>query len=530
MDFPKSLGEIEKWMGLKFGRLDRASLILALSIVCYGILFSGITVTRYYVFKTRAWDFGIFTQSFWTTMNSGKLFYHTCELIVNPSGSFFGVHFSPILFLILPFYAAFETPETLLVLQTFIISLAAVPIYRLAKEKAGGRTVGLVFSGAYLLFPATQFLNWYDFHVQAFLPLFFTCMIYYATKGNWPKYFAFVLLSLMCEEHAAMIVFFFGIYLVWENRESFVGVLRGKERVRLVLLISFGTIVLSVVWYLLTLWQRNTFFPTNPAALGEFLGSGNFAILGATDPLQIPYLVIVKPLNAIQALIYNGPVKLLYLALLFGPLALFSFKAPSLLIPTIPWFGFSLLSQTLAHYSLWQQYDAYVVAFIFAAAIFAVRRNFVKQPSLKAVSGSIKKIIVASVIFFVIASPMLPPVNILFPGYLSIQITTHDRLLQQTIALVPANASILTQDNLFPQVSDRLDAYVVPDRWIDSSIRQLAINFVNETLERVDYVLVDNETDTVATALVLSLLNNKPQFGLMATRDNGSILLFRRNE
>jgi uncharacterized membrane protein len=170
------------------------------------------------------------------------------------------------------------------------------------------------------------------------------------------------------------------------------------------------------------------------------------------------------------------------------------------------------------------------VAFIFAAAIFAVRRNFVKQPSLKGVSGSIKKIIVASVIFFIIASPMLPLVNIVFPGYLSIQITTHDRLLQQTIALVPANASILTQDNLFPQVSDRLDAYVVPDRWIDSSIRQLAINFVNETLERVDYVLVDNETDTVATALVLSLLNNKPQFGIMATRDNGSILLFRRNE
>jgi uncharacterized membrane protein len=528
MNFLKSFEDFEKWISEKAGRFDRASLILVLLIFSYGVLFSGITITRFYAFKTRAWDFGIFTQSLWTTMNGGKLFYYTCELMVNPTGSFFGVHFSPILFLILPFYAVFERPETLLVLQAFILALGAVPIYRLAKEKAGGRTVGLVFSSAYLLFPAVQFVNWYDFHVQAFLPLFFACMIYYATMESWPKYFAFVLLSLMCEEHVALIVFFFGIYLAWNYRKSLVSMVRRKEHTKLVLLIPFVTIALSVVWYWFTIWQRNTFFPTNPAALNEFLGSPNFTILGATDPLQIPYLVILRPLNAIQALVYDGPLKLLYLALLFGPLALFSFKAPSVLIPTIPWFGFSLLSQTAAHHVLGQQYEGYIIAFIFAAAIFGVRKNLVKQASSTNVNGSIKKIMVASIVFFVVFSPMCPLVQILYPEHFSIQIGMHEKLLQQIINLVPGNASILTQDNLFPQVSDRIDAYVVPDRWLDSSIRQLAINFVNATMGKVDYLLIDNKTDPVATALVISLLQNKPQFELIAAQDNNSIFLYER--
>ena len=77
-------------------------------------------------------------------------------------------------------------------------------------------------------------------------------------------------------------------------------------------------------------------------------------------------------------------------------------------------------------------------------------------------------------------------------------------------------------------ISDRIDAYVVPDRWLDSSIRQLDITFVNETMEKVDYVLVDNQTDPVATALVISLFQSKPQFTLIAAQDNDSILLYKR--
>lgn len=474
---------------------------------------------------------GIFTQSLWTTLYANKFLYHTCELFINPSGSFFGVHFSPILFIVLPFYRLITTPETLLVIQSFFLALAAVPIYKLAKEYAGGRIVGLLFASLYLMYPAIQFVNWYDFHVQAFLPLFFGFMIYYVAKENWPRYFLFVFLSLTVEEHVAWIVAFTGVYIAWKYRRQIFSSIRSNEPAgRKVLVISVATIFISGLWYWFTLWQRNTFFPTNPEAIGDFLGSTNFAILGAKDPLQIPWLVITRPWNAIQALMFDGQYKLLYLALLFGPLAYFSFKAPSALIPTIPWFAFSFLSQSMAHHTLGNQYQAYLVAFIFAASVFGLRKNFLKTPTLKSIKGSIRKIVAFNLIFFFITSPLCPVINLAFPDFTYIGIGPHELQLDEVISMIPANASILTQDNIFTQVSQRVETYVVPDRFIiaGSDSKILALRFVNETIEHVDYILLDNKTDPMATQLVISVLESKPQFSfvLVETRDNETIRLY----
>jgi len=524
-----SLEELETWLGTKLGKLERSDIVLLAFIVSYGILFSTLTVFRYYGFQTRAWDLGIFTQSLWTTLYANKFLYHTCELFINPSGSFFGVHFSPILFFILPVYRLVTAPETLLVLQSFTLALAAVPIYRLTREYAGGRTSALVLAATYLMYPATQHVNWYDFHAQAFLPLFFAFTMYYIAKENWSKYFLFVFLSLMCEEHAAWITFAMGIYIVWKYRTQVLSTLTRKKTLQNKYLnIALATIVISSVWYWFTLWQRNTFFPTNPAALEEFLGSPNFTLLGAKDPIQIPLLVITRPWNTIQALAFDGHLKLLYLALLFGPLAFFSFKTPSALIPALPWFAFSLLSQTLAHHMLGHQYEAYVIAFIFVAAIFGLRKNYLETSTLKSVKGSLKKVVAFNIIFFLIASPLGPVVNIMYPDYVNLGMSNHEQQLNEVLGMIPANASILTQDNIFTQVSHRLEAYVVPNRFIDSGINDLAISFVNETMDRVEYILVDNKTDPLATGLVTLLLETKPQFVLIAKRDDNSILLYWR--
>lgn len=523
-----SLDEQEAWLSAKFVKVERSNLILGLSVLVYGVVFSSLTILRYYAFKTCAWDFGIFTQSYWTTVHTGRFFYHTCELFVNPSGSFFGVHFSPILFLIVPFYWIVPIPETLLVFQAFILGLAALPIYKLAREYAGGRTVGLIFASAYLLYPAIQFVNWYDFHVQAFLPLLLGYTVYYITKENWPKYSLFLFLSLICEEHVAFITFFVGIYIAWKYKGHIISAFKKRRLGEKKLLIPLFTMIISVIWYWFTLWQRDTFFPTNPLAVNEFLGSANFAILGAKNPLEIPLLVIIRPLNAVQALVYDWQVKLLYLFLLFGPLAFFALKSPSALIPVIPWFGFSLLSQTLAHHAFGHQYEAYFTSFIFAAAIFGLRKNLLKKHGLKDISGSLKKVVVCSLIFFVTTSPISPLIGYLFSSYTSIYIGEHEGFLSEVLMMIPSNASILTQNNLFPQVSNRLDAYVVPNRFLDTSIRDLAISFVNQTMDKVEYLLVDNNTDPTATLLILSLLKTHPQFTLKVSRDNGTILLYKR--
>jgi uncharacterized membrane protein len=526
--FP-SLEVCEEWLSIKTYKMERSRIILCSAIILYGLLFSVLTIFRFYAFRTRAWDLGIFTQSLWTTAYAGKFLYHTCELFINPSGVFFGVHFSPILFFVLPFYWAVPRPETLLVLQSFVIGSAAIPIYKLAKEYAGGRIVGLVFAVAYLVYPATQYVNMYDFHVQAFLPLFFTFAIYYATKEDWSKYFVFILFSLMCEEHVAFIVFFVGVYIAWKYRIQVISIIKSRERPKTGLIIAFATMIIGVVWYWFTLWQRDTFFPTNPAAMEEFLGSGNFGILGAKSPLEVPIAAILHPLRAIQSLTYDGQLKLLYLLLLFGPLAFYSIKASSVLIPTISWFGLSFFSQASAHHVLGHQYEAYVASFIFAAAIFGLRKNFLKKTMLKNIGNSLKKIVLLSLMFSLVASPLSPVINVLFPSSIYFQIGEHERMLSETIDKVPSNASILTQDNLFPQVSHRTNSYVVPAIFLNSNIRDIVIEFINRTLDTVDYVLLDNKTDSISTSFILSLLATKPSFALIISEDSETILLYQRN-
>ncbi len=534
------LRKLEKWLSSQFGKVERSTIVLCLSILFYGIVFSSLAILRYDAFKTRAWDLGIFTQSLWTTLNANRFFYHTCELFINPSGSFFGVHFSPILFLVLPFYWIATRPETLLVLQSFILPLAAVPIYKLAKEYTGGRIIGLTFAAAYLIYPSTQYVNLYDFHVQSFLPLFFSFTVYYLMKENWSLYFLFILLSLSCEEHAAWATFAIGIYIAWKYRSRISSTILGRARQTKTILIPLITMALSSVWYWFTLWQRDTFFPTNPAALQTFLGAANFTILGAKNPIEIPLLVFLRPINAIQSLTFDGMIKLLYLLLLFGPLAFFSFRAPSALIPALPWLGFGLLSETQAHHMLGHQYETYVVSFIFASATLGLAKyqretkSAKRRSCLKLVGSFLKKtthtryIAITSLIFFLIVNPLSPIVSYLYPGFISLSSGDHERILSQTINLVPPNASILTQDNLFPYVSHRVDAYVIPVIFLNTDIRNLTIDFVNGTIDKVAYILLDSKTDPTGTQLVLSILEVKPDFNLLSSGDNNSILLYRR--
>jgi len=127
--------KIEKVLNYKLLGKELAIFVVYLLVYVYFIVFLEYTILKHDAFRSYAWDLGIFNQSLWTTLKEGRFFYHTLELFLNQSGSFFAVHFSPVLFLMLPIYALYPKPETLLTLQTIILALGAFPLYLLAKEK-----------------------------------------------------------------------------------------------------------------------------------------------------------------------------------------------------------------------------------------------------------------------------------------------------------------------------------------------------------------------------------------------------------
>lgn len=528
-----SFESIEKWLGRKvLKRVDVSSLLLALAILVYTVSLSYFTILKNYEFKTYAWDLGIFNQSFWTTLHDGKFFYSTVELLVNPSGSFFGTHFSPIVLLVLPFYAIYQAPQSLLVIQSFILALAAVPLYMLAKRVGQYRVFALSFVLAYLLYPALQGVNLFDFHVQSFLPLFFFSILYFFETQNWKPYFLFIFLSLMCEEHVAFIVAFIGLLVVLQHRKHLLLELKTKNFKDTLFLVSFFTIAIAVLWYIVAVLVRGALFPVNPAFISTFIAASNWRVLGVQNPIMIPLYLLRYPANAASALSYDIPLKTTYIIALFGPLAFMSFFKARYLLPTVPWFVEALFSNYQPYYTIIFQYSAYVIPFIFAAAIYAPTAIYAvggnNGNKVRALEKRLAILIAFSFIGFLLVSPLSPTVATLHPSLGTRPVSQRDKFENQLLTLIPANASVLADNTLFPHVSSRANAYVIPTiAPIWTGHADEVTNFISQVLEKVDYVVVDFKMDPFASNLLFSLMKENSTFKVVTSADG--IVLFKRN-
>ena len=520
-----SFANVEKWLSRKVFKFGVSTYLLGLSVLTYTVLSSYFTILRHNAFQTYAWDLGIFNQSFWTTLYNGRLFYSTVELLVNPSGNFFGIHFSPIIFTVLPFYALYPTPQLLLVLQSFVLALGALPLYKLAKHIGKHRIFALSFALAYLLYPPLQGINSFDFHVQSFLPLFFLSVFYFFETQNWKPYFLFILLSLMVEEHAAMIVAFIGLFAILQHRTHLLNELKNRNFKDTLVLVSFLTLVSAVLWYVLTNLFHNAFFPINQTFISTYKAASNWRILGTEDPITIPFYIFLHPTNAIAALSYDVPLKVSYLVGLFGPLAFMSFFKVRYLLPTIPWFIYALFSNYQPYYVIFFQYPAYVIAFIFIAAIYGLNRG---STNLRTLAKRLAILLTFSFVAYLLVSPFGPTVAILNQNSGINPNSQRDDLIHQLLAFIPPNASVITDNALFPHVSSRSNAYVVPTippLWNNHETE--GRNFTEAILGKVDYVIVDTKTDPLASSVVFSLIKENSIFKLFASADG--VVLFKRN-
>jgi hypothetical protein len=68
----------------------------------------------------------------------------------------------------------------------------------------------------------------------------------------------------------------------------------------------------------------------------------------------------------------------------------------------------------------------------------------------------------------------------------------------------------------------------VPVLFLNSGIHNITVAFVNQTIDKVEYILVDNKTDPIATELILSMLAVKKTFNLLSSRDDNTIRLYHR--
>jgi len=498
------------------------------SVVVYAVGFSFYSIVRYLGLQTMAWDMGLYNQALYSTLFEGKLLYYTADLPANPTGSLFGVHFSPILLGLSPFYLIFPSPITLLVIQATVLALGALPLYYYAVEKLAEPRIPTVFALAYLGSPAVVGINWFDFHPEVFIPPALLGAIYFWSKRRWLSYSACILVALSSIETAPVIVGALGFYFAWNNRSKIVAVRHLMDLTRAPVSVSMGTIAISAAWLVLALSVIRTLNPVNVFYYGA--SPIYWTVLGARNLSEVPFRALTNPVAALLALSHDWWIKVVFLALLFAPLVLLPLRSRSFTLLTLPWLGVALVSNYPPFYFVGLQYPSFVVPFIFIGGVEGLRKLGKIGTHLGMGPVGIRRgLRVASLLAFVIATPMIPWFLGLLPPappYQVFSAGSHESTVRELIALVPSNASILTQPNIFPLVSSRVDAYVVPTVSLFPPGTSFNATF-DQWLSASEYVLLDPVTDQTSSLLTLHRLRIVAVHGLFAQVQD--IMLFRKS-
>lgn len=414
-------------------------------IVAYTIILSVLTSLKHYCFRSYAWDLGIWIQIFWHTLR-GNFMYAMPRWgpLIHPE-NYLGVHVSPLIILLLPIYYVFSSPYTLLILQSFVLSLPALYLYRIAKIKENKRTASII-ALLYLIYLGTLWPNWYDFHLQTFVPLFISMAYYYHQVSDDKKMFLSLLLLLSVAEYAIPIVLFFiGYILVKKSIRESLNSLLNENRKRLLTLLILT--IVSITYFAICQLIKNSVFPRG---------------LSLSSTMQL-----FEPITYTQ-LIY----KIAYILMLFGPLLFIPFLSLVELIPALPFLCFSMITARDVYFQITWQYPALVSIPIFIAAIHSLPKIRTKYKR-----RTCEKLILASVCFLVFLSP-ISPIMASFNPDRGIQLPNERIFMIHTaLSSIEPNATVLTQANIFPHLAERQVAFTV---WPPANV-----------MEPPDYIVVD---------------------------------------
>lgn len=284
---------------------NKASIWLTMAFCLLFFLIVSIwTVCRVRSFSAPGYDFGIFSQMFYsmkttglpmTTLERDKLLSHFC------------VHVSPIYYLMLPFYCLVPRPETLQVLQAAVITSSVIPLWKIGKLHGLSGAQRMLLCILLLLLPAFSGGTGYDIHENCFLTPLILWLFYAVDRKNAFLTALFALLTLLVKEDAPVYVAIVGLWLTVKTflkyrQEGFRDLLAG--------ILLLGT---SVLYFLMV-----TNFLAKQGDGVMTYRYANFMYDGTGSLLTVVKAVILSPVKVLYECVDSE--KLYYLAMTLLPL------------------------------------------------------------------------------------------------------------------------------------------------------------------------------------------------------------------
>ncbi|MBU4286378.1 MAG: DUF2079 domain-containing protein [Verrucomicrobia bacterium] len=190
--------------------------LLVGAMVITAVALAAITLTRH-LRMASAFDLALFDSALWS-FRQGDGFRITLECVnaLTYPHHFFGEHFAPIMYLLAWPAALTSGPQALLVLQALAIAAAAWPAAVLARRMTGSAALGTLAGFVWLAQPSLWQAALYDFHVEAFEPLFlFAFAVAFLAGNRW--HWLWAVLYLACKEDAPIYFAVTAAILGWRS-------------------------------------------------------------------------------------------------------------------------------------------------------------------------------------------------------------------------------------------------------------------------------------------------------------------------
>ncbi len=451
----------------------------------YAVTFAALSVLQHLSFNTNAFDLGNMDQAVWNTTHGRPLEFTNWE----GGNTRLAAHVEPILFLVALTYRIYSSPVTLLVLQSFIISLGALPAFWLARDVLRNSFAAVVFSFSYLLSPALEIANLADFHAVAFSSSFLLFAFYYAHKHNYLGFFTAAVLAMATKEHVPFSVFLLGLYIIVIQRHRNIG------------LVTCGV---SALWAATAFLVIIPHF--NPEGVSPYLS--RYDHVGA-GPMEMVKNLVSDPGGAIAMV--TAPAKATYALSFFSPTLFLALLSPATAVMTLPDLSINLLSNFSEMY-LGNHYGAVIVPFMTVSAILGAGAllGLLRRVDTRAAQWGMAALAVAVLVsslqqyYFQVFLPLTDHLP---------RLTPHETVARDIIKLIPPDAAVSASSTLNPHVSQRRQLSLFPD------------------MAQAEYIMVDVTAtpfpiDKASQWWRLTQLLDGVQWGIVAARDG--ILLLRK--
>ncbi|MFB7677399.1 DUF2079 domain-containing protein [Kitasatospora purpeofusca] len=390
------------------------------------LVYAFFTVRRHELLLTSGYDLGIFEQGV-RGYAEGR---GPIVELKGPGFNLLGDHFSPALAALAPFYWLWPSAKVLLLAQSALVAVAAVPITRWALRELGPLAAGVTGLGYGLSWGLASALG-FDFHEITFAVPLIAFSVVALGERRWIAALAWAAPLVLVKEDLGITVAAVGAYILW----------RGDRRVGAAgVLLGIGSSLLELLVLLPAMSPGGSF------AYWDNLSGGS----GGRNLLTLP-LDLITPGEKVTTVL-----------LLLAPTVLLAARSP-LMIVALPTLGWRLLSNNPAYWGTNYHYSAVLMPIVFAAFVDVL----VKARGWR---GTVPRWIARA------ALPVSLTVTLaLLPGFAFGQLFSTElwrtparvEAARSVLAAVPDDARVAASNRLVPQLTNRCEVIVFgwPQNW-----------------------------------------------------------------